>query len=74
VAAHSLLVRGDRWSSLRAFGMAIAERRRAARARTAVAGEVAYILHRTWVEGVEFRFGKQSAAAAGAAKLIAAIV
>jgi hypothetical protein len=44
-----------------------------ARARVAVARKLATILHRMWIDGAEFRFGKESAAAAGAPKLIAAI-
>ena len=72
-AAHSLLVRSKKWSALRAWGMAIAKRRGMARARVAVARKLATILHRMWIDGAEFRFGKESAAAAGAPKLIAAI-
>jgi hypothetical protein len=44
-----------------------------ATARAAVTRRVATLLHRMWVEGVEFRFGKERAAAAGALKLSAAI-
>lgn len=72
-AAHSLLVRSKKWSALRAWGMAIAKRRGMARARVAVARKLATILHRMWIDGAEFRFGKESAAAVGAPKLIAAI-
>lgn len=72
-AAHSLLVRSKKWSALRAWGMAIAKRRGMARARVAVARKLATILHQMWIDGAEFRFGKESAAAAGAPKLIAAI-
>jgi hypothetical protein len=52
--------------------MAIAKRRGMARARVAVARKLATILHRMWIDGAEFQFGKESAAAAGAPKLIAA--
>jgi hypothetical protein len=45
-AAHSLLVRSKKWSSLRAWGMNIARRRGMARARVAVARKLAVILHR----------------------------
>jgi transposase len=72
-AAHSLLVRSKKWSSLRARGMKIAKRRGLARARVAVARKLATILHRMWIDGVEFRFGKESAVATVAPKLIAAI-
>lgn len=63
-AAHSLLVRSKKWSSLRAWGMNIAKRRGMARARIAVARKLAVILHRMWADTTEFRFGKEPAAAA----------
>ena len=50
-AAHSLLVRSKKWSSLRAWGMKIAKRRGMARARVAVARKLAVILHRMWSDG-----------------------
>lgn len=63
-AAHTLLVRSKKWSSLRAWGMNIARRRGMARARVAVARKLAVILHRMWVDATEFRHGKQPACAA----------
>jgi transposase len=63
-AAHTLLVRSKKWSSLRAWGMSIAKRRGMARARVAVARKLAVILHRMWADATEFRFGKQPAALA----------
>ncbi len=63
-AAHSLLVRSKKWSSLRAWGMNIARRRGMARARVAVARKLAVILHRMWTDATEFRFGKEHAALA----------
>jgi len=61
-AAHSLLVRSKKWSSLRAWGMNIAKRCGMARARVAVARKLAVILHRMWADATEFRFGKAPAA------------
>ena len=61
-AAHSLLIRSTKWSALRAWGMNVAKRRGMARARVAVARKLAVILHRMWVDGSEFRWGKQAAA------------
>ena len=61
-AAHSLLVRSKKWSSLRAWGMNIAKRRGMARARVAVARKLAVILHRMWSDPTEFRFGKAAVA------------
>jgi transposase len=66
-AAHTLLVRSRKWSSLRAWGLKIAKRRGMARARVAVARKLAVILHRMWCEGTEFRFGKEPGAPAGRA-------
>ena len=70
-AAHSLLVRSKKWSSLRAWGMTIAKRRGMARARVAVARKLATILHRMWVDGVAFRFGKENGSNSVSPKLIA---
>jgi transposase len=63
-AAHSLLIRSTKWSALRAWGMNVAKRRGMARARVAVARKLAVILHRMWIDGSEFRWGKQAAAPA----------
>lgn len=63
-AAHTLLVRSKKWSSLRAWGMNVAKRRGMARARVAVARKLAVILHRMWTDATEFRFGKEPAALA----------
>ena len=65
-AAHSLLVRSKKWSSLRAWGMNIARRRGMARARVAVARKLAVILHRMWVDATGFRYGKEPVSAAAA--------
>jgi len=58
-AAHTLLVRSRKWSSLRAWGVKIARQRGMARARVAVAHKLAVVLHRMWTDETEFRFGKQ---------------
>lgn len=58
-AAHTLLVRSQKWSSLRAWGMKVAKHRGMARARVAVARKLAVILHRMWTDATEFRFGKE---------------
>ena len=63
-AAHSLLSRSRRWSTLRAWGMQVAKRRGMARARIAVARKLAAILHRMWADGTQFRCGKDDAAIA----------
>ena len=58
-AAHTLLVRSRKWSSLRAWGMKIAKQRGMARARVAVARKLAVVLHRMWSDDSEFCFGKE---------------
>ena len=66
-AAHTLLVRSKKWSSLRAWGIKIARHRGMARARVAVARKLAVILHRMWSDQTAFRFGKEPCAAAAPA-------
>jgi transposase len=68
-AAHSLLVRSSKWSSLRAWGMKVAKHRGMARARVAVARKLAVVLHRMWSDNTEFRFGKEP----GATQRLAAV-
>jgi transposase len=57
-AAHTLLTRCRKWSTLKAWGMRIAQRRGMAKARVAVARKLAVILHRMWSDDVAFRWGK----------------
>src|SRR4029450_7868108 len=59
-AAHSLLVLSKKWSSLRAWGMKVAQRGGMARARVAVARKLAVMLHRMWSDATEFRSGKEA--------------
>src|SRR3954451_18407266 len=63
-AAHSLLVRSRKWSSLHAWGLKVAKHRGMARARVAVARKLAVILHRMWRDETEFRWGKEGPAPA----------
>jgi len=57
-AAHTLLTRCKKWSTLKAWGMRVAQRRGMAKARVAVARKLAVILHRMWSDQSEFRWGK----------------
>ena len=66
-AAQSLLTHGGKWSWLKAWGMRVAQRRGMRRAIVAVARRLAVVLHRMWVDGTEFRWSKDSAAAPAAA-------
>ena len=52
-----------KWSWLKAWGMRVAQRRGMRRAIVAVARRLAVVLHRMWVDGSEFRWSKDSAAA-----------
>lgn len=63
-AAHTLLVRSRKWSSLRAWGMKMAKHRGMARARVAVARKLAVILHRMWRDQTDFHYGKEPGLAA----------
>ena len=65
-AAHSLLIRSRKWSTLRAWGMKVAKRRGMARARIAVARKLSTILHRMWIDGSDFRWGKEGLAPSAA--------
>ena len=62
-AAHSLLTHSGKWSWLKAWGIRVAQRRGMRRAIVAVARRLAVVLHRMWVDGSEFRWKKDSAAA-----------
>ena len=63
-AANALLTRGARWSALRAWGVRVAKRRGLKRAKVAVARKLAVILHRMWVDGAAFRWGRGEGAIA----------
>lgn len=65
-AANALLTRVRRFSALKRWGMDIAKRRGAKRARVALARKLAVILHRMWVDGTEFRWSKTQPTAAAA--------
>jgi transposase len=61
-AAQSML-RSTRWSWLKAWAMQIAKRRGMKRAIVALARRLAVIMHRIWVDGAEFRWTREAAAA-----------
>jgi len=63
-AAHIMLVRTTKWSWLKAWAMQIAKRRGIKKAIVALARRLAVILHRIWVDGSEFRWTREQAAAA----------
>ncbi|MGZ3327152.1 MAG: transposase [Xanthobacteraceae bacterium] len=63
-AAHIMLVRSTKWSWLKAWAMQIARRRGMKKAIVALARRLAVIMHRIWVDGTEFRWTREQAAAA----------
>jgi transposase len=63
-AANVILTRSSRFSALKRWAMEVAKRRGMKRATVALARKLAVVLHRMWLDGSEFRFGKEEAAAA----------
>jgi transposase len=63
-AAQVMLVRSTKWSWLKAWAMQIARRRGLKKAIVALARRLAVIMHRIWVDGTEFRWTREQAAAA----------
>ena len=62
-AAQSMLY-SRKWSWLKAWAMQIAKRRGIKKAIVALARRLAVVMHRIWVDGTEFRWTRQEAAAA----------
>ena len=58
------MLRSKKWSWLKAWAMQIARRRGMKKAIVALARRLAVIMHRIWVDGAEFRWTRQQAAAA----------
>jgi transposase len=63
-AANVLLSRTTRFSTLKRWAMEVARRRGVKRAKVALARKLATVLHRMWVDGSEFRWGKETPVAA----------
>jgi transposase len=62
-AAQSMLTRTTKWSWLKAWAMKIAGRRGMKKAIVALARRLAVIMHRIWIDGTEFRWTREVAAA-----------
>ena len=62
-AANVMLTRAGKFSTLKRWALEVAQRRGMRRAKVALARKLATVLHRLWVDGSEFRFGKEAAAA-----------
>ncbi len=63
-AAHIMLTRTTKWSWLKAWAMKIARHRGMKKAIVALARRLAVIMHRIWVDGTEFQWTREQAAAA----------
>jgi transposase len=62
-AAQTMLLRSSKWSWLKAWAMKIARHRGLKKAIVALARRLAVIMHRIWVDGTEFQWTRESAAA-----------
>jgi transposase len=62
-AAHAMLTRTGRFSTLKRWALEVAKRRGMKRAKVALARKLSALLHRLWVDGSEFRFGREAAKA-----------
>ena len=62
-AAQIMLTRTNKWSWLKAWAMKIARHRGMRKAIVALARRLAVIMHRIWVDGTEFRWTREAAAA-----------
>lgn len=63
-AAQAILTRSQRFSTLKRWAMDVAKRRGMKRAKVALARKLATVLHRMWIDGSDFRWGKEAATAA----------
>ena len=63
-AAQTMLVVSTKWSWLKAWAMKIAKNRGMKKAIVALARRLAVIMHRIWLDGTEFRWTREAAAAA----------
>ncbi len=62
--AAQATMRSKKWSWLKAWAMQIARRRGMKKAIVALARRLAVVMHRIWVDGTEFRWTREQAAAA----------
>src|SRR6516164_9341396 len=62
-AAQVMILRSAKWSWLKAWAMKIARHRGMKKAIVALARRLAVIMHRIWIDGTEFRWTREAAAA-----------
>ena len=61
-AAHIMLTRATRFSSLKRWALDVAQRRGMKRAKVALARKLGVVLHRMWMDATDFRWGAASMA------------
>jgi transposase len=61
-AAHIMLTRATRFSSLKRWALDVAQRRGMKRAKVALARKLGVVLHRMWMDATEFRWSKAAMA------------
>jgi transposase len=59
-AANALMGRTQRWSALKAWGLRLQRTKGRRRALVAIARKLAVIMHRMWIDGTTFRWGKEA--------------
>jgi transposase len=57
-AANVMLTRAVRFSTLKAWALRVATRQGMKKAKVALARKLAVVMHRMWVDGTIFRWGK----------------
>jgi hypothetical protein len=60
------LTRTVRFSALKAWALRVASRQGMKKAKVALARKLAVVMHRIWLDGAAFRWGKQATPAAAA--------
>ena len=58
-AANALMGRTQRWSALKAWGLRLQRTKGRRRMLVAIARKLAVIMHRMWIDGTTFRWGKE---------------
>ena len=62
-AAHAIMTRSSKYSSLKVWGMQLAKKRGHRRAVVAVARKLAVILHRMWIDETSFQWSSEGSTA-----------
>ena len=63
-AAQVMLFRSQKWSWLKAWAMKIVKNRGAKKGIVALARRLAVVMHRMWMDGTDFRYGREGSAPA----------